>query len=265
MRFFIAALFLGCVSSQAGVIPIVKLDETTKRAFSNYVVKYESTTANDFYVGGKLWIDSETGDRKKQWESGKPILEPGTNAEVAKGSIHHFTGTQRIKGATIEQFRHIMEDYPNYVKHFKPDVSIVTAELQPDSKPNDEHYRSNMFMEQSTVWMSVAFDTEFDTHYRRLDSSRWISTSSAISMRELKDPKHPDAGHFPEGEDHGFLWKTNTYWFVRERDGWLEMSVDSMTLSRPAPTGFGWWATRRTKDAVEKMLRDIKTALETNQ
>jgi hypothetical protein len=35
-----------------------------------------------------------------------------------------------------------------------------------------------------------------------------------------------------------------------------------MTLSRPVPAGFGWWGARRTHDAVEKMLRDMKAAVE---
>ena len=52
------------------------------------------------------------------------------------------------------------------------------------------------------------------------------------------------------------------YWFVRKRNGGLDMELDSMTLSRPVPTGFAWWGTKRTHDAVEKMLRDTKAAIE---
>jgi hypothetical protein len=69
-------------------------------------------------------------------------------------------------------------------------------------------------------------------------------------------------GYYPEGEDHGFLWRTNTFWFVRERDGGIDVELDSMTLSRPIPTGFGWWGTKRTRDAVDKMLRDMKAAVD---
>ena len=36
----------------------------------------------------------------------------------------------------------------------------------------------------------------------------------------------------------------------------------SMTLSRPIPAGFGWWGAKRTREAVEKMLRDMKAAVE---
>ena len=39
------------------------------------------------------------------------------------------------------------------------------------------------------------------------------------------------------------------------------MELDSITVSRPVPTGFAWWGTKRTHDAVDKILRDMKTAL----
>jgi hypothetical protein len=39
------------------------------------------------------------------------------------------------------------------------------------------------------------------------------------------------------------------------------MELDSMTVSRPVPTGFAWWGTKRTHDAVDKILRDMKAAL----
>ena len=35
-----------------------------------------------------------------------------------------------------------------------------------------------------------------------------------------------------------------------------------MTLSRTTPLGFGWWGNKRTHDAVDKMLRDTKSAIQ---
>ncbi len=108
----------------------------------------------------------------------------------------------------------------------------------------------------------MIYDTLYDTHYKRLGNDRWISRSSSLSIREMMDPKNPPSGYFPEGSDHGFLWKTNTYWFVRERNGGIDLEADSIALSRPNVTGFAWWGTKRSHDAVEKMLRDIKAAVQ---
>ena len=42
-------------------------------------------------------------------------------------------------------------------------------------------------------------------------------TTTPLSLdRDLKDVSH---GYYPEGDDHGFLWRTNTFWFARETPG----------------------------------------------
>jgi hypothetical protein len=102
----------------------------------------------------------------------------------------------------------------------------------------------------------------YDTHYLRLDPDRWVSRSASLSIKELVDPATPSRGYYPEGDDHGFLWKTNTYWFVRRSKGGIDLEANSITLSRPTPIGFGWWGTKRTREAVDKMLHDIKAAIE---
>jgi hypothetical protein len=41
-------------------------------------------------------------------------------------------------------------------------------------------------------------------------------------------------------EEHGFVWRQNTYWSWVERDGGLYVQVESVSLSRSIPTGLGW-------------------------
>jgi hypothetical protein len=41
-------------------------------------------------------------------------------------------------------------------------------------------------------------------------------------------------------EDHGFLWRMNTYWSWQERDGGLYLQVESVSLTRGIPVGLGW-------------------------
>jgi galactose mutarotase-like enzyme len=42
------------------------------------------------------------------------------------------------------------------------------------------------------------------------------------------------------GEEHGFLWRLNTYWSYEERDGGLYMQIESVSLTRSIPLGLGW-------------------------
>jgi len=253
---------LACITLHASILPTVHLEPAALKAFQDYVARFENSVAVRFYSSGKMWID-ESGKRA-QFEQGKPVVEQRQSGEVANGtaSIHHFSGAIRVNGATIENIRRVMQDYGNYPKYFKPDIGQGSGTLQPDSNPADEHYRTHLTLTQSTAWMNVIYDSLYDTHYRRVGPGLWTSKSTSLNLKELKDAKDPSQGTYPEGDDHGFLWRTNTYWFVRERDGGLDLEADSMTLSRPVPLGMGWWGTKRTRDAVDKMLRDTKAAIE---
>lgn len=252
---------LVCSVAAAALIPVSHLEPATLALFQDYTAKFEQRVSAPFTATGKLFIDDESGKRK-DYEAGKPIVEARENRDIQNGSIHHYSGSIRVPGGTIDQVRRVMQDYSNYPNFFKPDVARGSGSVQPDSTPEDEHFRSRLFLTESTVWLDVAYDAQYDSHYRRIDANRWTSRSTTLSVRELQDAKRLDGSLFPEGEDHGFLWRTNNYWFARARDGGLDLQLDSMTLSRTTPLGFGWWGNKRTHDAVDKMLRDTRSAIE---
>lgn len=256
------AVCFTCAILQASVLPTVQLNKKAVQAFQDYVTHFEDQVAHPFAQSGNMRIDSGCCSGKREFESGKPILEPRENADIGAASIHHYSAMMHLNRATVEDVRHIMQDYPNYPKYFKGDVGKASATLEHDSSPVDEHYISRVTLAETTAWMGVAYDCVYDTHYKRLDPKHWQSISTAASIKEWRDPKDAGKGTYPEGEDHGFLWRTNTYWFVRENKGGVDIQLESMTLSRPIPTGFGWWGTRRTRDAVDKMMRDMKAAVE---
>jgi hypothetical protein len=250
------------ITTQASILPVAHLEAATVELFQEYTAKFEQQVSSAFTASGKLWIDDDHTNRRKDYDAGKPIVEPRVNRDILNGSIHHYSGIIRVPGASIDRVRRVMQDYSSYPSYFKPDVARGSGLVQPDSTPDDEHFRSRLFLTESTVWLDVAYDAQYDSHYRRLDANRWTSRSTTFSIRELLDAKKLDGGVYPEGDDHGFLWRTNNYWFARERDGGLDLQLDSMTLSRTTPLGFGWWGNKRTHDAVDKMLRDTRSAIE---
>jgi hypothetical protein len=264
MRLFPAATCLAaaalCATLHASILPTFHLEPQTLQVFETYVAQFKKNVAGPWSQSGQMWIDGES--HSGAFASGKPVVQPRENTDIAGGSIHHYSGIIHIAGGTIADVRHIMQDYSNYPKYFKGDVSTGSATLDPGSTPADEHYTSHISLVQSTLWIAVSYDCVYDTHYRFPEPHRWESASSAASIKEWRDPKDVSKGYYPEGDDHGFLWRTDTFWFVRENNGGVDVELDSMTLSRPIPTGFAWWGSKRTHDAVDKMLRDMKAAVE---
>ena len=264
MRLLFAGALIGCLTLQGSVLPILPLDSASLKVFNDYIAAFEGNNQSRFQTANHLWIDDDLA-RRAGFEQGKPLVLPRENRVFSTGSLHHYTGAMRIPGGTIAMVRRVMQDYPNYPSYFRPDVSKATFSVIPDSKPEDEHYRANLELTQSTLWMNVILDSEYDVHYIRVDDRRWEARSTTVATKERVDPKNPGLGSYPVGRDHGFLWRTNTYWFVRERDGGLDMVVDSISLSRSVPSAVAWWGTKRSKDAVEKMLSDTRAAMKLTQ
>ena len=69
-------------------------------------------------------------------------------------------------------------------------------------------------------------------------------------------------------EEHGFLWRQNTYWSYEERDGGLYLQIESVSLSRSIPTGLGWalrpYVESVPRESLEFTLRSACEAI-TNQ
>jgi hypothetical protein len=68
------------------------------------------------------------------------------------------------------------------------------------------------------------------------------------------------------GEEHGFLWRLNTYWRCEERDGGVYVRVETVSLSRAIPRGLGWavgpFVESVPRESVEFTLRRTVSALE---
>ena len=167
----------------ASIIPTVHLDEATLAAYQEYVNSFEKTVVEQFNKTGKLWIDAECCGKHGNFDSGKALVVPRRNEDLAHGSVHHFSGAIRVNGATVESVRKVMEDYPHYVELFKPDLGAASGTKEADSTPEDEHYKARLLLVQTTLWMGVTYDTLYDTHYRRLDKDRWTVRSVALNIR----------------------------------------------------------------------------------
>ena len=210
-----SCLLLAGGAAQAGVIPISHLDPASVTVFQNYAKKFEQQVSAPFAASGKIWIDDDHSGKRRDFDAGKPVVDARENRDYKSASIHHYSGAIRVPGATIEQISHVIKDFGNYPNYFKPGVARGSGAAQPDSTPGDEHYQTRLFLTESTMGIDVAYDARYDCHYRRIAPDRWTSRATTMSIRELQDPKNLDGALYPEGDDHVFLWRTNTYWVAR--------------------------------------------------
>ena len=164
---------------------------------------------------------------------GEFILEKltPTNAEPAGALLHHWRGTAFAPGATAADFEHLLTDFNAYPKNFSPEV--LQAKLVSQQAG---HTFASMRVRQQHV-ITVVMDSTYDITFGQLDARHGYSISQSTRISEL-DPKTNRT--LSAAEEHGFLWRLNTYWSYEERDGGLYLQIESVSLTRAIPTGLGW-------------------------
>jgi hypothetical protein len=88
--------------------------------------------------------------------------------------------------------------------------------------------------------VTVVLNTEHDVHYTRIGETRCYSRSRTSRIAEVEDPGGRDERERPLGNDHGFLWRLNSYWRFEQRDGGVYVDCEAISLSRSVPLGLGW-------------------------
>jgi hypothetical protein len=88
--------------------------------------------------------------------------------------------------------------------------------------------------------LTVVMDTAYDIVFGRLDARHGYSISRSTQISEIASPGTRTERALTASEEHGFLWRMNTYWSYEERDGGLYMQIESISLTRSIPTGLGW-------------------------
>jgi hypothetical protein len=88
--------------------------------------------------------------------------------------------------------------------------------------------------------IAIVMDSTYDIRFGRLDPRHGYSISRSTQISEIESPGTASEHALSPGEEHGFLWRMNTYWSYEERDGGLYMQVEAVSLTRSIPRGLGW-------------------------
>ena len=113
--------------------------------------------------------------------------------------------------------------------------------------------------------ITVVMDTTYDISYGRLDAQHGFSISRSTQINEIDSLGTASERVLNANEEHGFLWRLNTYWSYEERDSGLYMQIESVSLTRSIPTGLGWavrpFVESVPRESLEFTLRSTCNAL----
>lgn len=211
-------------------------------AFNQYATKVEARllqqhrSVNGFIadVGGCTQTDA----RLRRGELIVEQLTPAAEAAPPRAMLHHWRGTAFVPGATAADFERLMKDFSAYPRHFSPQV-LQGRILSPYSGAIPDHFSASMRVRQKHA-ITVVMDTTYDVKFGRVGPRHGYSVSRSTQIAEIRSPGTPSERALSAAEEHGFLWRMNTYWSYEESDGGLYMQLESISLTRAIPTGLGW-------------------------
>jgi hypothetical protein len=181
-------------------------------------------------------------------------MESGSFIPIPSGLIHHWTGTAFIPGVTYAQVLNILLDYERQEEIYKPDVQRSKL-LESDGIKSKIHLR---FFKKSLV--TAVLNADFNAEYRRLNNSRGEIRSYSTRIAEVRNPGAPNEEELPVGNDHGYLWRMDSYWRIEEKDGGVYLQVETVALSRRIPLLLAWFINPTIKNLSREVIANMLTA-----
>jgi hypothetical protein len=234
-------LILPLLTIVMATLALAQPQPRTATAFDHYIAEAEARIIRQRNASESfLRVDSLPANRRTdafaRLHRGEIIIEKRNNtpAEAPGGLIHDWIGTVFVPAATIEQVLAAVRDYDHLTRHYSPDV----MQSRLISHSGDDFHIFMRLRKHKVI--TVVLDTEYDVHYGRLDPAHQYSLSRSTRVSEIADPGTPAEHPQPEGRDHGFMWRLNSYWaFELVGDGVL-VECEAISLTRNVPTGLGW-------------------------
>jgi hypothetical protein len=264
-------LTVGILGTQTPEAMGAELTPKTVEAFDRYVQLTEARINGEVSQTEKfLYVDGLPPERRSQvlaaLKRGEMFMEPlqtldvsGHKMEAPEAIIHHWLGAVFVPGANLQQTLALMEDYNRHQDIYKPEV-VRSRILSRQGNDFKIYYR----LRKRKV-ITVTLDTNHDIHYFPGDSTRWYSRSYSTRIAEVVDADTPNEREKPPGHDGGFLWRINSYWKFKEKDGGVYIECESISLTRDIPTGLGWlikpFVTSIPKESLEMTMSATRAAL----
>jgi hypothetical protein len=237
-------------------------------AFNAYTATVESRLAqqhrsrNAFLAAAANPQDANLQDAELRLRRGDLVLEcltPASTPGLSGALLHHWRGTAFVPGANAADFERLIRGFDAYPQNFAPQVLRARVLSQ-----DGDHMQAAMRIRQRHV-ITVVMDTAYDITAGRLDAQHGYSISRSTHIAEIDSPGTRSERALTPAEEHGFLWRLNTYWSYEQRDGGLYLQIEAVSLTRSIPRGLDWvirpYIDSIPRESLEFTLRSAANAL----
>ena len=220
------------------------LQAKTARDFAKYVAAVEARSSqrlakNEPFLEFERKSAAEQGRIMAMLRRGEVYVEHDTvrdqksgEIDVDGGLVNHWRGTVFVPKVNLDQLLKVLQE-PQSDKHKQEDV-LSSRVVSRDGDSQKVYLRL-----RRTKFVTVVYDTEYDVDYQRLAADRALSNSISTRIVEIENPGTPNERALPEGNDHGYMWRLNSYWRYKQVPDGVLVEIESLTLSRDLPPIIG--------------------------
>jgi putative flippase GtrA len=240
-----AGVMVLAMAASASASDEAKLQPKTLHSFSNYVAAVEARRAREIAekrpflefegksVADQARIMAMLRRGEVYVERAAPARDHSANEiAIEEGSINHWRGTVFVPTVKLDHVLKVLQE-PQSDKHKQEDV-ISSRVISRDGDSQKVFLRL-----RRTKFVTVVYDTEYDVDYKRLAPDRAFSNSVSTKIVEIENAGTPRERALPEGDDHGYMWRLNSYWRYQQLPDGVLVEVESLTLSRDLPPIIG--------------------------
>jgi hypothetical protein len=261
LLFAVPLFFLAPTAKSAELKPdtVRAWDRCVKRTEQR--IESELNSDKGFLIMDFQEKDQRRQEREKLLSGGITLLEMKDSEnepkiEIPDGKIHHWRGAVFIPKVDLDFVMSRLED-PESADMFQEDVlKSKVLERFPGG------LRLFLKLQRSKI-VTVVYNTEHTVHFRRLSPMKASSDSVATKIAEVERFDGGREKEKPEGNDHGFLWRMNSYWRYEQTDGGVIMECESLTLSRTIPRLLAYMISpiinRIAKESLQRTLESTRT------
>jgi len=180
--------------------------------------------------------------------------EDGREIEVDDGMIHHWIGAIFIPGVQLGPVIAWLRDYDHHAGRFPEVIASKLISRQGDT------FQIYFKLRRKKI-ITVYYNSYYTATYHHKDAHRISSGSHSTKIAQLDNPDTPQESEKPVGNDSGFLWRLNSYWRYEEADGGVYVEIESLSLSRGIPFGFGWIIGSYVESVPRESLENTLTSI----
>jgi len=241
-----------------------ELKPETAAGFNQYVRATEARMDDDVRQGRFLAVDRlpeprqrEAYDRLRRGEIYVEALhgsDENTTIRVSNGLIHHWAGVIFIREGTLFEALAVLQDYEHHQEIYRPEI----RKSRLIERNGDQSTIFLQLFNKSVV--VVMLNAEFDVSDMQFGGFQHQIACRSTRIAEIAHPGRRDEHELPVGNDHGYMWRLDTYWRIEEKDGGVYIQNESVALTRTVPVLLGWLVDPMIRVIPRNVLSRLLTA-----